>query len=124
MDARTSKRTRPTGRSSATAGRGSIMERTPESEARVPMPVWAYVFITSRNPKRVLRRVRRISGVIHADALFGSPDVVAIVQGTDIPTMDAVIDRIALVKDIVATDSKVARVIDQGGPPAASSSKR
>ena len=82
------------------------------------MPIWAYIFITSRNPKRVLRRVRLIPGVIHADALLGSPDLIAIVQGTDIPTMDAVIDRIALIKDIVATDSKVARIIDGVGPPA------
>jgi hypothetical protein len=81
------------------------------------MPVWAYVFIHSRTPKRVLQRVRRIRGVVHADALFGTPDIVAIVSGTDVPTMDAVIDRIALIKDISATESKVARVIGRLGPP-------
>lgn len=74
--------------------------------------IWAYVFITTRYPKNVLRQVRKITGVVHADALFGSPDVIAVVAGQDIASMDAVIDRIAEIPDIVATDSKVARWID------------
>jgi hypothetical protein len=49
---------------------------------------------------------------VHADALFGSPDVVAIVAGDDIARMDAVIDRIAALRLIGATDTKVARWID------------
>ena len=61
----------------------------------------AYVFIASRQPKKVLRAVRRIDGVIHADALYGTPDVVAIVAGADIAAMDAVIDRIADVPDVI-----------------------
>jgi DNA-binding Lrp family transcriptional regulator len=78
----------------------------------IPLSVWAYVFITTRYPKRVLQIVRAIEGVAHADALFGSPDVIAIVSGSDIADMDAVIDRIAEVPDIAATDSKVARWLD------------
>ncbi|HXF99623.1 MAG TPA: Lrp/AsnC ligand binding domain-containing protein [Bacteroidota bacterium] len=81
------------------------------------MKTWAYVFITSRQPKKVLRDVRKISGVVHADALFGTPDVIAIVEGTDVADMDAVIDRIAEVPDVAATDSNVARWIDGVGPP-------
>jgi Lrp/AsnC ligand binding domain len=76
------------------------------------MVTWAYVFISSRQPKKVLRVVRKIDGVIHADALFGSPDVVAIVTGADIAAMDDVIDQIADVPDVIATDSKVARWLD------------
>jgi hypothetical protein len=76
------------------------------------MRVWAYVFITTRQPKPVLRLVREIPGVLHADAIFGSPDVIAIVAGGDIAAMDAVIDRIAEVPDVAGTDSKVARWID------------
>lgn len=76
------------------------------------MRTWAYVFITTRNPKRVLRRVRRIRGVVHADALFGSPDIIAIVAGGDISEMDAVIDRIAAVRLVAGTDTRVARCID------------
>ncbi len=83
------------------------------------METWAYIFITTRFPRRTLPAVRRIAGVIHADALFGSPDIVAIVQGKDIADMDAVIDRIAELPDVAATDSKVARWLDGVGPPRA-----
>ena len=40
------------------------------------MEIWTYVFITTRHPKRTLPQVRQIASVIHADALFGSPDIV------------------------------------------------
>ncbi len=76
------------------------------------MATWAYIFITTSQPKKVVRAVRRLAGVVHADALFGSPDVIAIVSGRDIADMDAVIDRIAKVPFIAATDSKVARWLD------------
>jgi hypothetical protein len=82
---------------------------------------WAYVFIASRQPKKVLPVIRRLQGVIHADALFGSPDVVAIVTGADIAAMDAVIDAIADIPDVIATDSKVARWLDGVGPPRSAS---
>ena len=81
------------------------------------MDTWTYVFISTRHPKRTLARVRKIRGVIHADALFGSPDVIAIVKGRDLATMDTVIDRIAEIKDIKATESKVARWLGGVGPP-------
>jgi DNA-binding Lrp family transcriptional regulator len=76
------------------------------------LKTWAYVFISTRQPKIVLRSVRQIDGVIHADALFGSPDLIAIVAGEDIASMDAVIDNIAAIPEILQTDSKVARWID------------
>ena len=57
-------------------------------------------------------------------AIFGSPDVIAIVAGRDIAEMDAVIDRIAEVRLIVATDSKVARWIDGVELPFTSTSRR
>jgi hypothetical protein len=74
--------------------------------------IWAYVFITTSQPKNVVRKVRQIPGVLHGDALFGSPDVIAVVAGSSIAEMDAVIDSIALVEGIQATDSKVARHLD------------
>ena len=76
------------------------------------MKTWAYIFISTRQPKRVLRVLRHIPGVVHADAIFGAPDVIAIVAGDDIATMDAVIDRIAEIPEVLQTDSKVARWID------------
>jgi len=84
---------------------------------------WAYVFITTRQPKKVLRVIRRLPGVVHADALFGSPDVMAIVAGGDVADMDAVIDRIAKVRLIAAMDSKVARWIDGVELPFASGAR-
>jgi hypothetical protein len=83
------------------------------------MEVWAYVFITTSEPKRVLRAVRLITGVIHADALLGSQDVVAIVTGSSIGELDGVIDRVADVPNVERTDSKIARWIDGVGPPRA-----
>ena len=73
---------------------------------------WAYIFVTTKEPRKVVQAIRKISGVAKADALFGTPDVIAIVEGDDISTMDAVIDRIAENPLVAGTDSKVARWID------------
>ena len=56
----------------------------------------AYVFIDTENPgpKRIVADVRKIAGVVRGDALFGTPDAIAIVEGDDIATMDAVIIRL------------------------------
>lgn len=76
------------------------------------MKVWAYVFITTRQPRKVVQAVRKISGVVKAGGLFGTPDVIAIVEGDDIASMDSAIDRIAQIPDVLGTDFKVARWID------------
>jgi len=73
--------------------------------------VWAYVFVTTREPQKVARSIRKIRGVVKADALFGTPDLIALVEGSDIANMDAVIDKISLVPKVQGTDSKVARWI-------------
>jgi DNA-binding Lrp family transcriptional regulator len=74
--------------------------------------VWAYVFITTRQPRKVVQAIRKIPGVVKADGLFGTPDAIAIVEGDDIASMDMVIDRIVEIPEVVGTDSKVARWID------------
>ena len=76
------------------------------------MKVWAYVFITTKQPRKVVQAIRKIPGVVKADALFGTPDAIAIVEGDDVGSMDAVIDRIVEVPEVIGTDSKVARWID------------
>jgi hypothetical protein len=78
------------------------------------MKVWAYVFITTTNPgpRKAVQAIRQIPGVVRADALFGTPDAIAVVEGDDLASMDAVIDRIVEVPEVVATDSKVARWIE------------
>lgn len=79
------------------------------------MRVEAYVFITTATPRAVCRAVRRLPGVERADALFGSPDVIALVEGEDIAAMDAVIDAIVAIPGVTSTDSKVARwIADEG----------
>jgi DNA-binding Lrp family transcriptional regulator len=76
--------------------------------------VWAYVFVDTENPgpKRVVREIQKLDGVVRADALLGTPDVIAIVEGEDLAEMDSVIDRIAELPGVLDTDSKVARWID------------
>ena len=76
------------------------------------MKVWAYVFITTKQPRKVVQAIRQIPGMVKADGLFGSPDAIAIVEGGDIASMDAVIDRIVEVPEVLGTDSKVARWIE------------
>jgi DNA-binding Lrp family transcriptional regulator len=78
------------------------------------MSVWAYVFITTTNPgpRKAAQAIRKIPGVFKADALFGSPDVVAIVEGSDLRAMDGVIDAIVELPEVVATETKVARWIE------------
>jgi DNA-binding Lrp family transcriptional regulator len=75
------------------------------------MKVWAYIFITTKHPRKVVQTVRKIKGVIKADALFGTPDAIALVEGDDIESMDTVIDKIVEVPEIAGTDSKVVRWI-------------
>jgi hypothetical protein len=74
--------------------------------------VWAHVFTTTREPRKVVQSIRKIQGVAKADALFGTPDAIAVVEASDLPSMDAVIDKIALVQHVLGTDSKVARWIE------------
>jgi DNA-binding Lrp family transcriptional regulator len=76
--------------------------------------VEAYVFVDTENPgpKRVVREIRKLKRVVRADALLGTPDIVAIVEGSDIAEMDAVIDRIAELDGVLDTESKVVRWID------------
>jgi len=76
------------------------------------MKVWAYVFITTKHPRKVVQTIRTIPGVVKADALFGTPDAVAIVEGDDLASMDSVIDKIVEVPEVGGTDSQVARWID------------
>ena len=75
------------------------------------MKLQAYVFIDTENPgpKRIVGEIRKIPGVVRADALFGVPDIVAIVEGDDVATMDAVIDRIVEIEGVLDTESKVVR---------------
>jgi len=67
---------------------------------------WAHVCFSSRFPKRTLPRVGALSGVVPADALSGSSDIIAIVKGGDTAAMYAVIDEVAEISGgVTSTDS-------------------
>jgi DNA-binding Lrp family transcriptional regulator len=74
----------------------------------------AYVFIDTENPgpKKAVREIRKLDGVVRAEALLGTPDIVAIVRGDDLAQMDSVIDKIVEIPGVIDTDSKVVRWID------------
>jgi hypothetical protein len=59
-----------------------------------------------------VRQSRKFDGVVRADALFGAPDIVVLVEGDDIAAMDSVIDRSAELRGVLDTDSKVTRRIE------------
>jgi DNA-binding Lrp family transcriptional regulator len=75
------------------------------------MKFQAYVFVDTKNPgpKHLVGKVRKIPGVIRADALFGVPDIIALVEGEDIAKMDVVIDQIVELKGVLDKESKVVR---------------
>ena len=73
--------------------------------------VTAYVFITTRQPRKIVQEIRKLPGVEKADGLFGIPDAIAIVEGDDIEKMDAIIDQIVELPGVDRTESNVARWI-------------
>lgn len=78
------------------------------------MTVQAYVFVSTKNPgpRSACKAIRRLKGVVRADALFGGPPVIAIVEGRDLAEMDAVIDAIVEIPQVTDTESHVVRPID------------
>jgi hypothetical protein len=55
--------------------------------------------------------IRKLDGVVRADALFGGPPVVAIVTGSDLSAVDRVIDAIVDLPMVTDTESHVVRTI-------------
>ena len=76
------------------------------------MKASAYVFITTQQGKRVVQELRELPGIARVDGLFGTPDVIAIVEGDDLRAIDLAIDRIAEMPEVLGTDSKVVRWIE------------
>ena len=79
------------------------------------MTVQAYVFVSTTNPgpRAACQAIRKIPGVVRADALFGGPSVVAIVEGGDLTAMDAVIDAIVELPMVTDTETHVVRPISE-----------
>jgi len=78
------------------------------------MSLEAYVFVSTTNPgpRGACSAIRQIDGVVRADALFGGPPVIAIVQGPDLETLDQIIDAIVDLPGVTDTETHVARAID------------
>lgn len=79
------------------------------------MVVQAYVFVTTTNPgpRAACLAIRKIPGVVRADALFGGPAVIAIVEGRDLAEMDAPIDAIVKLPMVVDTETHVVRAVEK-----------
>jgi hypothetical protein len=77
--------------------------------------VQAYVFVSTTNPgpRDACRAIRKLTGVVRADALYGGPPVVAIVEGPTLTAVDAVIDAIVDLPAVVDTETHVVRPIDE-----------
>jgi len=79
------------------------------------MTVQAYVFVTTTNPgpRAACKAIRKIPGVVRADALFGGPAVIAIVEGRDLAEMDAPIDAIVGLPMVTDTETHVVRNVEE-----------
>jgi hypothetical protein len=72
---------------------------------------YVFVFTTNPGPRAVCKRIRRIKGVVRADALFGGPPVIAIVEGKDLAVLDQVIDKIVDLPMVKDTKTHIVRPI-------------
>ena len=77
------------------------------------MTIEAYVFVDTTNPgpRAAVQAIRKLDGVVRADALFGGPPVVAIVRGDDLVELDTIIDRIVDLPTVTDTETQVVRHI-------------
>jgi DNA-binding Lrp family transcriptional regulator len=53
--------------------------------------------------------VRRVPGVLRADALFGAPDIMALIEGESIEQLDHVIDGIGALDGVEESETKIIR---------------
>jgi DNA-binding Lrp family transcriptional regulator len=79
------------------------------------MTVRAYVFVKTTNPgpRAACRAIRKIPGVVRADALFGGPPIIVIVEGRDLAGMDSPIDAIVHLPMVTDTETHVVRDIEK-----------
>lgn len=73
----------------------------------------AYVFVSTTNPgpRAACQAIRRLPGVVQADALFGGPPVVAIVEGDDLSAVDETVDAIIDLEMVTNTETHIVRPI-------------
>jgi len=78
------------------------------------MAIQAYLFITTTNPgpRAACQAIRQLAGVVRADALFGGPPVIALIEGADLLALDLIIDQIVDLPVVTDTESHVVRPIE------------
>jgi Lrp/AsnC ligand binding domain len=79
------------------------------------MAIQAYVFVSTTNPgpRAACLAVRRLDGVMRADALLGGPPVVAIVEADDLAALETIIDRIVDLPMVTDTETHVVRDLSE-----------
>ena len=77
------------------------------------MSIQAYVFVSTTNPgpRAACQAIRRLPGVIRADALLGGPPVIAIVEADDLEGFERLVDAIVDLPMVVDTETHVVRQI-------------
>jgi hypothetical protein len=83
------------------------------------MAIQAYVFVSTTNPgpRAACLAIRRLEGVVRADALLGGPPVVAIVEGDSLRALEIVIDRIVDLPMVTDTETHVVRDLAESENP-------
>jgi nitrate reductase NapAB chaperone NapD len=72
------------------------------------LSVSAYVFVSCIRPKAVLRNLRRLPGVVKADALAGSSEAIVVVEEESWEGLEALLSRIRDLPGVLAANSKLA----------------
>ncbi|RIH83478.1 Lrp/AsnC ligand binding domain-containing protein [Calidithermus roseus] len=85
-----------------------LRQRHSGGSRRAKVKVLAYVFIRAERPSEVVERVRRIKGVLKADALQGSGEAIAVVEGRDLEGLEALVGHIKRLPGVVVVRSKLA----------------
>lgn len=70
--------------------------------------VSAYVFVSCVRPKAILRNLRRLPGVVKADALAGSSEAIVVVEEESREGLEALLSRIRDLPGVLAANSKLA----------------
>jgi Lrp/AsnC ligand binding domain len=77
------------------------------------MTVEAYVFVSTTNPgpRAACQAIRKLQGIVQADALFGDPPVIAIIRAADLAQVDQCVDAIIGLPMVTDTETHIVRDI-------------
>ena len=71
----------------------------------------AYIFVTAAskaNPRELAREIGRIGGITSADLCWGSPDIIAVAEATDMKVLETmIVDRVQKIAGVEKTDTHI-----------------